>query len=201
MSDNTIVFDPTKQKHFEESASVTHATQNGPPNNSVDAIVLAFYYLMEASNATAQSAIVHSKQLNQNAVAQQNLNNKAAQLQWCYVPELQVDKHSLRKTNTHWTIEFWKHGGFEYVTYQTLKWTTNANGGLVNNAEAQNQQVIAERETIANRLNALQQNAQIGETNVNTFTDASMQTMQETQNVMQILQSLTFQALMRQPPQ
>lgn len=173
-------------------------------NGGIDPLALAVYLLMEVSNTTAQCAIINTKALQQNALAQQDLDDQAAKMQWSGVPKLQTVHHPHQtQANTHWTWKFWEHSGmFCYVTFKHIKsFDTHPNEGLVDQAAAKNQQISADRSTITEQLNVMQQRAQTGETNVNSFTDESMQAIQEESNLVSILQTLTFKALLRQPPQ
>jgi len=204
MADHPVVFD----KHLAsagKASSVTAVSQ--PPANpsgggTIDPLVVAFYLLMEVANTTCQSAIIHSKQLASNAKAQQMLNNEAAQLQWYSVPKLDSTKHrEVISDTTHFTWAFWKHDAFLYTTCKTKTFVTHKNQTQVDNAMAKNQRVAAQRQIISDRLTLLQQTAQVGETNVNTSVNESMQSMQEGTDLLHILLSLTFKALLRQQPQ
>jgi hypothetical protein len=175
--------------------------QPGTTDISANAIAVVIYYMEDAASISAQGAMVRAKQLNQNGVAQQQLNDRAAKLQLFDVPQLQVDHHKQMKQNEH-TKMLGRGARMIYYTYKTIaEWDTNPNIGAVNNAEAQNQQVAGERQIISDRLSVLQQDAQTAATNINSLSDESMQSTQAATNLIQVLQDLTFKALLRKPPQ
>jgi len=181
----------------------THQTQGNESikkGNGVDVMALAYYYLIESATTASETALIQAKQLKANGLAQEQLNKEAAQLQWYYVPDIQVTHHSTIVKHTHWTWKFWKNG-FHYTTYQRITWTTQKNQATVANDQAKNQQVSAERDYLTQKMSVLQQIASVNETNVNTISDESSQTMQESSQIMDIIQSLTFKALIRQQVQ
>lgn len=187
-------------KNLEAPAS-SQAGEKQPPQPSLDPLFIAYYLLMEATNVSSQAAIIHSKVLNRNALAQERLNNQAAQLQWYHLPKIVEHKHHKTIKHTHWTGSFWSHSGFEYTTYQKINWTTSPNATAVQEAQTKNQEVAAKRQILSEKLSVLQQLAQVGESGVDTITDEAMQTMQASSYILQVLETLTFKALLRQPPQ
>lgn len=177
------------------------AEHKGSGSDLVDPLILAFFLLLEASNTSTQSAIIHAKQLNQNAISQQRLNAKAATLRWYSLPIKKENRHSFKSWHGHWTWHWEKHHTFHYWTYKNVVWYTSPNGAIVDEMQTKNEAIAAERQLLADRLTVMQQQAQVGETGVNTINDEAMQTMQEGGNLIQILQSLTYHALLRHPVQ
>ncbi len=182
-----------------EAAQGKTAEHKGAPQ--VDVMALAYYYLVQAATTTSESALVQAKQTKANGLAQQALNKEAAALQWYYVPNLKSTKHKTYIPHTHWSWNPFKHGGFHYTTYQKVTWTTHKNQVTVTNDQSKNEQVAAERQTLTQKMGVLQQLASVSETHINTISDESTQTMQESSQLLQIIQSLTFQALLRRQPQ
>ncbi|MCH9627031.1 MAG: hypothetical protein S4CHLAM2_06650 [Chlamydiales bacterium] len=159
----------------------------------VNVIALAYYYLIESATTSSESALVDAKQLRANGQAQQKLNSQEAGLKWNYVPKLQEDHHKTVYDHLHW------NGNTLYLKRYTHKWTTVKNQGEVTNAEAKNQRVVAERQFLTQKMSVLQQSAKTAETHVNSVAGESTQTLQEGQKMMQMLESLTFKALIRRP--
>lgn len=203
MTENSIQNPPIEQRNQPmEPLKAGAPASGGQPQSfpqGIDPLFLAYYYLMEASNITSLCAVIHSKLLQSNALSQQRLDNQAARMQWYHIPKLIEHEHHKRIAHTHWHGSFWNHG-FHYTTYKNVTWKTSPNAGAVNDAEAKNQQINADRQILSDKLNVLQQLAQVGETNVSTLTDESMQSMQEGSNLLTILASLTFKALLTQQP-
>ena len=197
--------DPTAQERAKQAAAQTeNQGSDSPFNKGCDPLVLAFFFLLDASTVSSESAMIRAKQLNQNALTQQRLNNKAAELQWYNVPKEQVNHHAATVlAQTHWTWEFWLHSGqFEYTTFKNIPaWDSYPNGSIVNNIQTKNRQVAAQRDLFANKLTLMQQQAGIAAGGINSISGEAMQSMQEGGNLLQILQSLTFQALLRHPVQ
>lgn len=176
---------------------------DGPffPKGALDPLYLAYFYLLEATNITTESTLLHVKQLNQNAAAQQRLDNEAAALQWFYLPALQSHKKRVCVgTRTSWSLtangqnEVDKH----YKVYKTE--VTHPNQTAVAQAQAQNQQVSAERQQMSQKLMVLQQNAQIGENYVNSISDEAANDRNMAANILHAIEDLTFKALMADPP-
>ena len=186
--------DPASQQPPVQGAAP--ASKGSSSQNNVDPLLLAFYYLLQASNLSSDSALIHAKQINQNALSQEKLNARLGELQNYSVPTLQKNHHTTHIS--HWTWKFWKHG-FHY--HITKTWTTVANQGAVDQSQAKNQEISAQRQMLTDQMTLLQQTAQVSEANVNSIGNEAMQSIQEGTNLLQILQSLTYQALLRQAPQ
>ncbi len=195
-----------------QSQGASGTDQGAPSPGSVDPLLLAFYYLLEASNTSDRSAMIHAKQLNQNAQSQQKLNAQLSALRRDSVPSLQskhyTDYHwhhyhpgwsftklSQPHTNPHYRIYL----PWEYLACTTR--VTHPNQNAVDQAQAVNQELSVQRQMLSDKMTVLQQNAQVKESQVNSISDEAMQTSQEGSHLIQILQSLTFQALLRHAPQ
>ena len=174
-----------------QSQGASGADQGGPLPGSVDPLVLAFFMLLEASNTSDKSAMLHAKQLNQNAQDQQKLNAQLGAIERDSVPSLQTKHHTTYIC--HYYFFFW------YFTKKT--WVTHPNQDAVDQAQAVNQQLSVQRQMLSDKMTVLQQNAQVKESQVNSISDEAMQTAQEGSSLLQTLQSLTFQALLRHAPQ
>jgi hypothetical protein len=149
----------------------------------VDPMVIVVYYLIDAATTTDRTAVIHSKQLNQNASQQQLLNEEESGLKFAPVPTLIANKHTITVNGKKQT----------YYTYP--------NQDAIDNANAVNQEILAQRQRASDQLTLLQQTAQIGESGVNNTTNEASQTMQEDQYIVQIVRTLTFLALLRKQPQ
>jgi hypothetical protein len=179
-----------------EAASPKGGKGNGAPIENV--MALAYYYLVQAASTTSESALVLAKQSQANYLAQEQLNNQSASLKWYSVPKLK--EHTKNVKITHYTWDFWKHKGyFKYTVYK--KEHIPLNQSKITNAQDKNQNVQAERQILTEKMGVLQQTASVNETQINTVSDESTQSMQESSQMTQIIQSLTFAALLRQQPQ
>lgn len=159
---------------------------------SPDVLMLAYLYLVIAANCSADTALTKAKELKANGLEQQNLNNDISALKWVTVSEQKV-QHNHHGT---WVLPHW----WSHWTYKTW-WTTQfLNKTQIAEQQSQNQQVFAERGAIQDQLTVLQQNASIGQTNVSTQTQESVQSMQESSSLLDMVQNLTFKALLHQPP-
>jgi len=172
--------------------------------SKVDPELLVYLYLVEAAMTCADSAMVKSKQLNANAVAQQKINREASAMKWVSVPNEQV------KTNHHTMYEGhkWTKGSWwdcwipiPHDIKKTLVTHEILNEASIQAANSQNQVMFATRTLLEDKVTVLQQTASVGETSVSTQAQESMQAMQEGSNLLQIAQSLTFKAMLTQPPQ
>lgn len=205
MSDIAIdssVLESLAAEKAKEAARKEAAQAGGAPQGASqqDVMALAYYYLVQAATITSENALVQAKQTQANANAQQQLDNEAAQLKWYYVSNLKTTHHKTYIAHTHWHWKFWSHG-FHYTTYQKVTWTTHKNQLTVTNQQTKNEQVAAERQFLTQKMGVLQQMASVGETHINSINDEASQSMQESSQILQIIQNLTFQALLRPKPQ
>ena len=177
-----------------QSQGASAPGQGTPSTGGVDPLVLAFFYLLEASNTSDQSALLHAKQLGQNAAAQQKLNAEIENLKRDTVPALQ---NKYRTTYIwHYYFIFW------YLTKETTHTIIgHPNQQAVNQAQMDNQETSVQRQMLTDKMAVLQQNAQVKESQINSITDEAMQTAQEGTGLLQMLQNLTYQALLRHAPQ
>jgi hypothetical protein len=160
------------------------------PQDVENVMAFAFVLLVEAVDIQSQSSVLKAKGLASNGNAQQRLNSMAAALQFYGVPELKKAYQDIRHTHWHW--EFW-HNGFHYSTIQKI--TIHLNDNEIQSAQTKNQQQNKMREGIENQLTLLQQNAQVGESQVNSQINQSAQTTQEAVALTSMLQSLTEKIL------
>lgn len=184
------------------------------PGNGVDPIVLAFFLLLDAATTSSNSAVIKSKQLKSNAIAQQRLDNEDARMHWYYIPKEKVKVVTYRfdvpnlpgmkaKYSTwdwkFWKGSFWDHG--VHYGYQKQRITKVENQVEIDQAQARNQQAALQRQKLADKMRLLQQYAAVEEGGVNLQIDESINFIQEGSNLMQVLESLTFKALLRKPVQ
>ena len=175
-----------------QSQGASGSDQGGMPlPGSVDPLLLAFYYLLEASNTTDNTAMIHAKQLNQNAQSQQKLNADLSQLQRESVPHLQTKHHTTYIC--HYYFFFW------WFTKKT--WVTHPNQVAVDQAQAVNQELSVQRQMLSDKMATLEQDAKIVVGSVNSDTDEAQMTAQQGSQVLEALKTLTFNALMRHAPQ
>lgn len=184
------------------SVAQNPVNNNQNKESTVDIAALVYMYLLDAVTINSHNAVVRAKQLQQNALSQEKMNASAAQLQWYNVPTADIVHQSFYITHHH--TDFTMKNGYPvqktWVTRQLIGTHTSFKNQVeVQQAEAKNQQVSLIRETITDRLVVLQQSAQIGESNVNSQSDKAMQAMQEGSQILDILKSLAFQAMMRPP--
>ncbi|MEZ5314868.1 MAG: DUF720 domain-containing protein [Chlamydiales bacterium] len=165
-------------------------------------IALAYYYLVEAAMTSSESALIQAKQTKANGIAQKELNKEAAALPWYYVPDLKEDQHvEYVPVDRNFWDSWWKvwDTHIHVRSWNKVTWVTHQNQLTVSNGQAKNQQVMAERQFLTQKMGVLQQSAYINETHINSINNESMQILQESSQINRILQSLTFKALLRQP--
>lgn len=190
-----LVINPVNEKDLEALQPTSGKEQEKASDFNV--LALAYYYVVQMATTSSETAVAKAKQLNAIGKSEQQLNREAAALKWNYVPKEDCTKHNERIPHYHWTWDM--HNEVRYTTY-TTKWiTTHANAGQVSAAEEANQRVSADRAFFTQKLNVLQQIASVEEGHVNSIADESTQDMQQGSMILQIIQSLTFKALLRPP--
>lgn len=213
---NTVL-DSVEQERAMEAITAP-GQSSSPSDEQGDILAITFMLLMEASTISSHTAQIHAKQLEQNALSQQRLNAQEQHDHFSEIPSKIIDHHTQvyhtqhsscrhqrqRPTGTGW---WWSWNRFQggdwrrrWVTTRRVSHNTCPNQGAIDQANARNQEISADRMRLADQLSILQQGANIGEAQVNTISNEAMQTAQEGSNLLQILQSLTFKALLRSPP-
>jgi hypothetical protein len=163
----------------------------------IDPLVLAFYYLLEASNISSQSAVIHSKMLNQDALAQEQLNEEMGQAQSNKIPDLKFKYSFDHHCVLSW--RFWRHGGFFFYDKVTKR-KVFLNRSVVNLDKAFNQELSVHREMLSDQMAVEQQKNKIDITGVNNIAGEAMQAAQEGSSLLNALRDLTFKAGMTQSP-
>ncbi len=181
------------------AAAATSATPStsheASSKGGVDPLIIAYLCFLEAANTSSQTAQIHAKQLEQNAHDQQQLNYRLGELKLQSIPKQQIDKHYHLVPHRH--LGPGSHP-IPFDTYSRTFWyQTVGNRGAIQQANAKNMQISAERQVICDQLNMSQQAAQIGEANVNSITDEGLQTIQQGSQLLGILENMTFSALLR----
>lgn len=211
------VLDSLEQE--KEMAAIVPAGQSSSSaDGQGDILAIAFMLLMEASSISTDTAQIHAKQLQQNALSQQRLNAQEQEDHFEAVPSKIIDHHTVtfhtqhtscrhQRTKPPGTGWWWSWNRFQggnwrrrWETTRRVSHNTCPNQGAIDQVNARNQEISSDRMKLADQLSILQQGAEIGESQVNTITNEAMQTAQEGVNLLQILQSLTFKALLRNPP-
>lgn len=202
-----IQIDPIDQKIQPKPVEVVPSSGPEEKKGQVDVMLLAFMLLLEAASVNSHGAILHAKQLQANASAQQRLNNEEAHYKWHSIPEEQVKQWTTKRNtpNGKYTRTTYFKPGWDAPTMKHhYRYTKDhhkkiLNQGAIDEAQVANEQTAKDRATIQDKLKVLQQEAQGQEGSVNSQVNESMQDIQESSNLMDILQSLTFQALLRKP--
>lgn len=227
MISNLEIKEPNKTEEVIKTAFKEVAGPKGASQQ--DVLALAYYYIVESATITSESALVQAKRIKANAEAQQQLDNYSAEMQWDSIPQaITKDKHFTVKSTSQWFncgpngnnnptkwaedhgYNHWKRisvtGGNGWAKSHVKFWNTKSeiytlNASKIQAAETKNEQVAAERQYLTQKMGVLQQMASVGETHINTISDEASQSMQESSQILKILQSLTFQALLRPKPQ
>jgi hypothetical protein len=177
------------------------ATQAKNDNNSLS-IALLCYCFIDAQMTLSKAAIVHAKNLSQNADAQNSLNEQAKELKWYNIFDIQPDHHKITTKTAH-TDPFGSQGNdYVYYTYK-VQWVTTINAQAqeeLQNAQAKNQSVVTQRAIITDKINLLEQEASVEEDNTNALVDECTKIQEANTSVMKDIQNLTYLALIRDPP-
>ncbi len=162
-------------------------------------MALAFLYLVKASISTSETALIKAKQIGGNARAQAQLIKQENAMQFRTVPTL--NNKTITEHDKHTNFGRVLHGKDPfYTTVKHIKPNNYVGVNTVNRAQAQNRQVDADRALLSQKIGILRQSGSVNETNINSINDDATQTMQEGTKLETILQSETFNALMRRPP-
>lgn len=161
------------------------------------AMIIAYLALLDTENISTQSTMVKAKELASNAAKQEQLNREAAQLKWSEIPKEQVNWHE--KTIAYWTTSWNIMSGFFH--HKKVWYPTYPNQNAIAQAEMNNQLEMTLRQQYSNSMTVLEQSAKVQTSEISTQADEGIQALKELTNIMLILQSLTFKALMRHEPQ
>jgi len=147
-----------------------HSTEDKKDNNpyaGVDPLELAYLFIFDSVKTGRDSAQIQAKNIQNNALIQNNLIGEEAQLAFMTLRPDQL---------------FTANGGAQKVAQTVL-----------DDLQSHNQEISAVRGVMEDQLNVLRQNAQVSETNLNSNTDASQQSVQQGGSLMQMLTSLSSQ--------
>lgn len=179
------------------TASVGRPEKGKDPAKHPNAMMLAYLCLIEAENICTKTSMLKAKELANNASMQEKLNKESSQLHWAQIPSDKANHHE--KTVTYWTFST------TWLSFQDHKkqvhWTTYPNQDAIAQAEVKNQLQMAVLQENSNQLNVLEQSAKVGMTDASVEANKGIQALSEASNIMQIVESLTFQALLRHEPQ
>lgn len=181
--------DTSKTKAHEAKAS-----KGGNSPDVSDAVVFAFFLLTESIQIQSESTLNKAKALEANAQAEQSIISKLKELKWNSVP--QVQKKTDRHTHWHSRAVVTPDGGGTVINYKTYSYTSHVvNGTQIANANAANAEGDKMRQDMQTQLATLQQNAQIGDTMVNSTVNEMTQTTQEASGLATMLKTLTNKIL------
>ncbi len=175
--------------------SIEGAAPSTPNILGAGSMVACFLVLLDMATTTAKGAIVHTKELSQNASAQKALNSEQAAIPFVSIPKAQRNKHTW--WTHHWGWYEWKKGWWVWkILWTNHVMITTQNKLTIQNDMAKNQGTEAQRAIISQQLGALQQDAQVGETNINQSTDSSMEQQHEANHILDMVKDFTNKLLM-----
>lgn len=194
------IIDPKLEK-LQKKSPTPPAAGPGQQGIGPNLMEVIFALLVEEANITAANSEIRAKGLQKNALSQQRLEKEAEELQWNYIPKEQVRHRTVVYHTKKWRWTWWGkfHRPCWYRRTKVVKQTYVANQGAIDAAQSKNQKVAALRQEISEQLSVDQQEAQVKETNLNSQLDIVTQILQESSQLMDILKSLTFKALLRKP--
>ncbi|MCC5832874.1 MAG: DUF720 domain-containing protein [Chlamydiales bacterium] len=186
-----------KNKEAAEKLKMPKGTDPKGGASPHDVMLLCFYLLVQAAGISAEGALVQAKRTKANADAQQQLNKELDQLHFHDLPKEGTVKK--REKHTRWSAggagPGW--GDHKVITYTTRIVHTHSKQQAV---QSQNQQIAAERQEMMQKAGVLQQLETVTSSKINTISDESVQSMEEGSQMLSIVKSLTFKALMRNEP-
>jgi len=151
--------------------------------SGADALLLAYYYILKSVQIDHETASIQAKEVQANAIAQNNLINEEAELKF----------NTFKKTdlfNKTLLMEWWANG--KHGKVYTYKKKSNFKFILHEKSE-QNEKISAERSVMEDKIGELKQSAQVKETNVNTVMNEDEQSVSQGSALMNMLVSLTNQ--------
>lgn len=187
------VDNPTKNKP--EVAGTNHAKNTQEASNAgngvSDALVYAYFLLVDSMNIQAASALTHAKALAANAYSQNRIISKQKQIDWKSLPKEQIQKHHKKhRTRTIYSAIMHEHiRPTKHKKHSPVKQVLNQ--GQIDAVNMANEEANKLRQDLQGQLSLLQQNAQVGETMVSTVINQSVQTTQESSSILDMLKSLT----------
>lgn len=131
---------------------------------ALDPLILAWYALHQAVQTSIETANIYANALEVNAVNQNTVINEEAHLNFVVLKTKDADGKKIK------------------ITQKELEKVTT-----------ENEEINAERGFFESQATVLKQNAQMKETDVNTKTQITLQTLSEASGLMQMLNSLTNQ--------
>lgn len=179
MSRNSDVQIASIQLHDQQPVHSVEKKKAPAQQQSQDALLYAFFQILESSNIALDTAKLQASTLQYNANVQEKLNDLNNQFNF-----VTLTHDQLYQKVYHVSAE-----GKSYITWEpkTVDSTT-----LIN-LEEQNQEVEKERSFYSNKIMLEEQNAQVGETELNTTVSSQQQSVQIDSSLLQMVMSVTSQ--------
>lgn len=170
-----------QDKHIlQQKEAVQQANQQkNEPNPSVEPLLLAFMYIFQSVQISHETALIQGKAIQANALAENNLINEEAQINFITFSKSQL-------FTKQYLLTPYGHGK---VVYKLKQLSTE----IIQNWMAKNQEISAQRNLIGDLYNQKNQQNQQNETNENTVTDEDQQSVSEGSKLMSMLSSLSSQ--------
>jgi hypothetical protein len=169
-----------------------------PAGSQIEPLFVVYYLLLQATNTGCGTALIQAKMMNENAAAQDAMNNRRHDCQSNQLPSKLMTRKPNGRTKGHmaqhgfWQVWYYKQGNIIYIS-------VCKNQGEIDHVVDQNEEVNAKRNFLTNQLNSLQQTAQLQSAQINTIADMSMQSTQQASHILDLLTTLTDAALLRKP--
>lgn len=201
-----------------KKANLESKKSNNGHSPSINVMAVIFMYLTKTSTILSDTAIIKAKQMRENSKNQIALNKQAAALSWTPVPKLNKKEKVIghkwvfniegKKTTVYSKAAAYlliatltATAGVHFSVKEVpIKQTTIENQAAVSRAQTANEEVAAKRKVLNQKMQVLQQQASIHETEINTISDESAQVGKAGSLFQTEINDLTFKALMRPKP-
>lgn len=190
------VSSPSNDTPKEIKAADLEPKKEKSPFSGMDPLILAYMLIFDSVQTARQSAQIQAKDIQTNALQQNSIIDKEAQLNFQTLPwsilhyqkKVQSANGSIIEHVTPW------FGGWPATIRYSMKWfTKKAAATALQQFNTANQEVSAVRGVLEDKLTLLRQNSQVSETNLNSTSDEAQQSIQQGGGLMQMLVNLTSQ--------
>jgi hypothetical protein len=168
-------------------------------SKSIDPLMVVFEMVLKTAVTVNKALMIRGKNLSYVSDAEKELNKENDRCQLLEVPKLEIiyeDKVVTEEgeagCGSCWVI---------YYTHHTVHELKSDNTAEVNDDEAKNLQITTQRQMLAGKLKVLQQEDQIGSSDLNSVASEESQWLQFGTKTLDTLLKLSYMALQSQPPE
>lgn len=165
-------------------------------NYKMNALLLAYLYLVDAATTQTHTAMIKAMQLENSNAAQAQISNEMDNIRWFDIPKGEyspIETHSVNPLDSWETFVVWCCGGKleQYTTGGELSNRADIDIAIIENQVSNNQQQLLQQ-----KLAMIQQQSEIKDTEINTDCNTDMSTVQQCSGILDLVKATLDRVLL-----